>query len=75
MNGSGFGSYNWTPPSGTGNTVVSTVYMTGGQDAGTYYDNGTLAVRVSGATASVDWIEGQREFVADVTGPPKNRRT
>jgi RHS repeat-associated protein len=55
---SGFGSYNWTPPSSTGSTFVNTVYMAGGTDAGTYYDEGTISVRVGGAEASVDYTEG-----------------
>jgi RHS repeat-associated protein len=59
LNSSGFASYNWTPPPSSGiNTMVSTVYMTGGVDAGTYYDSGTVSVRVSGATASAEWNEG-----------------
>jgi hypothetical protein len=32
--------------------------MAGGMDQGTFYDSGTVSVRVSGAQASVDWSEG-----------------
>ena len=55
--GSGFGAYNWTP-TGVSGAINNTYTMTGGQDAGTYYDSGTVSVRVSGAVASVDWTEG-----------------
>ena len=58
LNGSGFGSYDWAPPSSSYTTLTTTVYMTGGRDAGTFYDSGTLSARVSGVTASVDWTEG-----------------
>ena len=54
LNPSGFASYNWTPSGGT----TGLVYMTGGQDAGTYYDSGTVTVHVGGTVASADWNEG-----------------
>lgn len=58
LNGSDFGSTYWSPPANTGNTINTTVYMTGGTDSGTFYDVGTLAAHVSGVTASVDWAHG-----------------
>jgi RHS repeat-associated protein len=58
LQGSGFTTYNWTPPVGSGGTIDTTVYMAGGVDHGTYYDSGTLSARVSGAQASVDWSQG-----------------
>jgi RHS repeat-associated protein len=58
LNGAGFAAYTIAPPSNGGSLTVSTLNMAGGQDAGTYYDQGTVSVRVSGATAAAEWSEG-----------------
>jgi len=46
------------PTTGTVTTQTATTAMTGGSDAGTFYDSGTVTVQVSGATAQADWNEG-----------------
>jgi RHS repeat-associated protein len=46
------------PTTGTVTTQTTTTAMTGGSDAGTFYDSGTVTVQVSGATAQADWNEG-----------------